>query len=119
MDGLRGLGLGRYERDFRDADADVTILSDLTDQDLEKLGVTLGHRKRRLTGQVRRPRQFHRAGRGIDCREQQAGRGQAPDRPQQTTFSRSSTALPTTSLPKALTDADLPSLRSNWNDRGE
>ena len=45
---LRELGLGRYEQVFQDADVDVTVLGDLTDQDLEKLGVSLGHRKRLL-----------------------------------------------------------------------
>ena len=43
---LRGLGMSQYGRVFRDADVDVTVLSDLSDQDLEKLGVSLGHRKR-------------------------------------------------------------------------
>jgi class 3 adenylate cyclase len=43
---LRGLGLERYEQAFRDNDVDVDLLSDLTEADLEKLGVTsLGHRK--------------------------------------------------------------------------
>ena len=45
---LRELGLGRYEQVFQDADVDVAVLGDLTDQDLEKLGVSLGHRKRLL-----------------------------------------------------------------------
>ena len=43
---LRELGLERYEQAFRDNDVDVDLLSDLTDADLEKLGVaSLGHRK--------------------------------------------------------------------------
>jgi SAM domain (Sterile alpha motif) len=44
---LRSLGLERYEGAFRDNAIDETVLSDLTDQDLEKLGVLLGHRRER------------------------------------------------------------------------
>jgi SAM domain (Sterile alpha motif) len=33
---------------FRENDIDAEVLGDLTDADLEKLGVTLGHRKRLL-----------------------------------------------------------------------
>ena len=47
-DWLRGLGLGQYETAFRDNGVDAVVLSDLTDSDLEKLGVVLGHRKRLL-----------------------------------------------------------------------
>ena len=47
-DWLRGLGLGQYEATFRDNEIDDAVLSDLTDGDLEKLGVPLGHRKRLL-----------------------------------------------------------------------
>jgi SAM domain (Sterile alpha motif) len=36
---LRSLGLGKYEATFRDNAIDDTVLPDLTDQDLEKLGV--------------------------------------------------------------------------------
>jgi class 3 adenylate cyclase/predicted ATPase len=43
---LRGLGLEQYETLFRENDIDVEVLSDLTDGDLEKIGVSLGHRKR-------------------------------------------------------------------------
>jgi len=45
---LQGLGLGQYEAAFRQNEIDAEILADLTDQDLEKLGVPLGHRKRLL-----------------------------------------------------------------------
>ena len=45
---LRSLGLGQYEVAFRENEIDVEVLSDLTDVDLEKLGVPLGHRKRLL-----------------------------------------------------------------------
>src|SRR6516164_2030424 len=45
---LRSLGLGQYEALFRASEIDADILPELTDADLEKLGVPLGHRKRLL-----------------------------------------------------------------------
>jgi class 3 adenylate cyclase/tetratricopeptide (TPR) repeat protein len=45
---LRGLGLGEYEAKFRDNKIDADVLADLTDGDLEKLGLPLGDRKRLL-----------------------------------------------------------------------
>ena len=42
---LRGLGLEQYETQFRENDIDAEVLSDLTDGDLEKIGVSLGHRR--------------------------------------------------------------------------
>src|ERR1700735_171481 len=45
---LRDLGLQQYEALFRENDIDAEVLGDLTDGDLEKLGVSLGHRKRLL-----------------------------------------------------------------------
>ena len=47
-DWLRSLGLGQYEATFRDNSVGPDVLPDLTDGDLEKLGVTLGDRKRLL-----------------------------------------------------------------------
>jgi class 3 adenylate cyclase/predicted ATPase len=45
---LRSLGLEQYEAAFRENAIDETVLPDLTDQDLEKVGVLLGHRRRLL-----------------------------------------------------------------------
>ena len=45
---LDELGLGQYAQRFADNDIDANILRDLTDGDLEKIGVSLGHRKRML-----------------------------------------------------------------------
>jgi predicted ATPase/class 3 adenylate cyclase len=52
---LGELGLERYAQAFRDNDIDLDVLPELTDADLEKLGVSLGHRRRilRATGQPR------------------------------------------------------------------
>jgi hypothetical protein len=45
---LRGLGLGQYERTFRDSEIEADILPELTEADLEKIGLPLGPRKRIL-----------------------------------------------------------------------
>ena len=42
VDWLRSLGLGQYETLFRENDIDAEVLSDLTDGDLEKFGVSFG-----------------------------------------------------------------------------
>jgi SAM domain (Sterile alpha motif) len=48
-DWLEQLGLGQYAQRFAENDINFSILSDLTDQDLEKIGVTsLGHRRQLL-----------------------------------------------------------------------
>jgi class 3 adenylate cyclase len=43
---LHGLGLQQYEATFRDNAIDAEVLTELTEADLEKLGVLLGHRKK-------------------------------------------------------------------------
>jgi hypothetical protein len=48
-DWLQSLGMSDYAQSFADNDIDFSILGDLTDQDLEKLGVvSLGHRRKIL-----------------------------------------------------------------------
>ena len=48
-DWLEKLGLGQYAQRFAENDIDFDILSDLTDQDLETVGVTsVGHRRKLL-----------------------------------------------------------------------
>ena len=48
-DWLEKLGLGQYAQRFAENDINFFVLSDLTDQDLEKIGVTsLGHRRQLL-----------------------------------------------------------------------
>jgi class 3 adenylate cyclase len=42
------LGLGQYEATFSDSAIDADVLPELTDGDLEKIGIPLGHRKRLL-----------------------------------------------------------------------
>ena len=45
---LRGLGLGRYEEKFQDNKIGPDVLADLTDGDLQELGVPIGDRRRML-----------------------------------------------------------------------
>ena len=48
-DWLKTLGLGQYAQRFAENDITFVILPDLTDQDLEKIGVaSLGHRRQLL-----------------------------------------------------------------------
>src|SRR6516164_5557403 len=51
-DWLEKLGLGQYAQRFAENDIDFDVLNDLTDQDLEKIGVTsLGHRRKLLAAE--------------------------------------------------------------------
>jgi class 3 adenylate cyclase/tetratricopeptide (TPR) repeat protein len=45
---LKSLGLGEYTQRFAENCIDSGVLPDLTDEDLEKIGVPLGHRKKML-----------------------------------------------------------------------
>src|SRR5215467_4363327 len=45
---LNSLGLGQYAQRFAENDIDVSVLRHLTDADLEKIGVSLGHRRKML-----------------------------------------------------------------------
>ena len=45
---LAMIGLEQYAETFRENGIDFGVLPDLTDQDLEKLGVLLGHRRKLL-----------------------------------------------------------------------
>src|SRR5262249_5118024 len=48
-DWLQKLGLGQYAQSFAENDIDFAVIADLTDQDLEKIGVSsLGHRRKLL-----------------------------------------------------------------------
>ena len=46
---LKDLGLEKYSSVLADHDIDLTVAPDLTEQDLEKLGLSLGHRRKFLT----------------------------------------------------------------------
>ena len=45
---LNTIGLGQYAQRFAENYIDASVLRDLTDQDLEKIGLPLGHRKKLL-----------------------------------------------------------------------
>jgi len=46
---LRGIGLGQYEKAFRDNDISEVVLAHLTAEDLTGIGVTsVGHRRKLL-----------------------------------------------------------------------
>src|SRR5271167_2408115 len=56
VDWLKTLGMSEYAERFANNDIDFTILGDLTDQDLEKIGVgSLGHRRKLLRPRCARP----------------------------------------------------------------
>jgi class 3 adenylate cyclase/predicted ATPase len=62
-DWLKTLGMSEYAERFAENGIDVSVLSDLTDQDLKDIGVLLGHRRKilraigELHGTVRGPRE--------------------------------------------------------------
>jgi SAM domain (Sterile alpha motif) len=43
---LTSIGLGEYAQCFAENRIDASVLRDLTNQDLEKIGIPLGHRKK-------------------------------------------------------------------------
>ena len=47
-DWLEKLGFGQYAQRFADNGIDLTVLPELTDKDLDSLGVLLGHRRKML-----------------------------------------------------------------------
>ena len=47
-DWLASLGMSEYAQRFAENDIDVAVLPHLTDADLEKIGVSLGHRRKIL-----------------------------------------------------------------------
>ena len=62
-DWLEKLGMSEYAQRFAENGIDISVLSDLTDQDLKDIGVLLGHRRKilraigELHGTVRGPRE--------------------------------------------------------------
>src|SRR5258707_6858501 len=45
---LTSIGLGEYAQRFAENRIDASVMRDLTNQDLEKIGIPLGHRKKML-----------------------------------------------------------------------
>jgi class 3 adenylate cyclase/tetratricopeptide (TPR) repeat protein len=48
VDWLHKLGMSEYAERFAESDVDLDVLGDLTDQDFDRLGVAVGHRRRML-----------------------------------------------------------------------
>jgi class 3 adenylate cyclase/predicted ATPase len=47
-DWLKQLGMSEYAERFAESDIDIDVLSELTDNDFDRLGVSLGHRRKML-----------------------------------------------------------------------
>ena len=47
-DWLEKLGMSEYAERFAESDIDIDVLSELTDHDFDRLGVSLGHRRKML-----------------------------------------------------------------------
>ena len=54
---LASIGLGEYAQRFSENAIDLSVVSDLTEQDLKDLGVLLGHRRKmlRAIGELQAP----------------------------------------------------------------
>ena len=62
---LRGLGLEKYREVFASNDIDLTVVAELTEQDLEQLGLSLGHRRKLIAAAAKlRPTDATPAGTG-------------------------------------------------------
>ena len=61
---LAALSLSEYAERFIEADIDLDVLPELSDRDLESLGISLGHRRKIM----RAIRDMSRAGTGAEAR---------------------------------------------------
>src|ERR1700734_1898497 len=52
---LHRVGLEKYGEVFASHDVDLTVVQDLTEQDLEKLGLSLGHSRKFITAAAELP----------------------------------------------------------------
>jgi class 3 adenylate cyclase/predicted ATPase len=79
---LRNLQLERYEPLFRENAIDAEVVRDLTDADLEKLGIVLGHRKKLLTAiRALRPESLLQDARAPPSQARLSEPGRAPAAP--------------------------------------
>src|SRR6516165_1561068 len=73
-DWLEQLNLGQYVQRFAENDIDVSVLRHLTDADLEKIGVSLGHRRKILAAIAELPgasRSKHEPAGGVEPKPQE------------------------------------------------
>ena len=73
---LASIGLGEYAQRFAENAIDLSVVRDLTEQDLKDLGVLLGHRRKMLRAIAELDEAALAAGRNGD-RTGAAGRGRA------------------------------------------
>ena len=68
---LASIGLGEYAQRFSENAIDLSVVSDLTEQDLKDLGVLLGHRRKmlRAIGELQAPILIPTAPAPSRCRE--------------------------------------------------
>ena len=52
-DWLKQLDMSEYAQRFADNDIDIDVLNELTDQDFDRLGVSLGHRRKNVASDPR------------------------------------------------------------------
>ena len=50
---LQSIGLEKYDEVLADHDIDLNVVSELTDQDLQELGLSLGHRRKFMAAAVK------------------------------------------------------------------
>ena len=72
LDWLKELDLEQYVDRFVENGIDTSVLRDLTDQDLEKLGVLVGHRRKILRAITENAEQSRNAAAFAESREQGA-----------------------------------------------
>ena len=79
-DWLEKLNVGQYAQRFAENDIDVSVLRHLTDADLEKIGVSLGHRCQILAAiaDLTSASPSRARNRRTDCRDEAARRRRAP-----------------------------------------
>ena len=78
---LQSLGLEKYGEVLASHDIDLAVAPDLTEQDLEKLGLSLGHRRKFIAAAAklrawrpRRPSYRRRVNRSLNQRRSSAAR---------------------------------------------
>ena len=71
-DWLEKLGMSEYAERFAENDIDIEVLGDLTDADFDRLGVSIGHRRKMM----RAIKEF--AGLPVSCPSMITSRQQGP-----------------------------------------
>jgi hypothetical protein len=77
---LASIGLGEYAQRFSENAIDLSVVSDLTEQDLKDLGVLLGHRRKmlRAIGELQAPFSYRQSRHPSRCRERTLNGARSP-----------------------------------------